>query len=198
MTAIRSWDDRTSGNHGRPPEIAAAISARRSHVRTSKKARIPAAKRQAAALRHTREARRSALAEDYVRVVTDLSASRGGRVRAVDLIGRLGVAQPTVAKVLARLRREGLISSEARAELRLTQRGQALALAAKKRHQIVLGFLLSLGVPQEVAERDAEGIEHHVSEATVSALETFIKRKSPRSQQGQLSLFKAAARTGSM
>jgi DtxR family manganese transport transcriptional regulator len=167
-------------------------------VRTGKEARIPAAKRQAAALRHTREARRSALAEDYERLIADLSASRGRPVRAVDLIGRLGVAQPTVAKVLARLRREGLISSEARAELRLTQRGRALAFASKKRHQIVLAFLLRLGVPQEVAERDAEGLEHHMSEATLSALETFIKRKSPRSQQGQLSLFKGATRTVSV
>ena len=165
-------------------------------MRTGKKARIPTAKRQEVALRHTREARRSALAEDYVKLVADLSASRGRPVRAVDLVGRLGVAQPTVAKVLARLRREGLISSKARAELCLTQRGQALAFASKKRHQIVLGFLLSLGIPQEVAERDAEGLEHHVSEATLRALEAFTKRKFPRSQQGQLSLFRGLREPG--
>ena len=35
----------------------------------------------------------------------------------------------------------------------------------------MLEFLHAIGVPPEIAEADAEGIEHHVSEATLNALE---------------------------
>ena len=115
-------------------------------------------------------------------------ASGGQPVRAVDLVARLGVAQPTVAKGLARLRRKGLVESEARATLRLTKRGRAIALDCKRRHEIVLKFLRKLGLPQDVVERDAEGIEHHVSGATLRALETLTRQIAPRSRQGELPL----------
>jgi DtxR family manganese transport transcriptional regulator len=37
----------------------------------------------------------------------------------------------------------------------------------------VVSFLQSLGVDREVAEVDAEGIEHHVSESTLEAMRRF-------------------------
>ena len=57
----------------------------------------------------------------------------------------------------------------------LTERGQALAEACRRRHRIVVAFLQSLGIDEVTAERDAEGIEHHVSEATLIAFENHIK-----------------------
>jgi DtxR family manganese transport transcriptional regulator len=50
-----------------------------------------------------------------------------------------------------------------------------MAERSKRRHEIVLGFLKSLGVSEETAERDAEGIEHHVSEETLRAFERYIR-----------------------
>lgn len=47
------------------------------------------------------EARRSALLEDYVQLVADL-IENGNEARQVDIAARLGVAQPTVAKMLTR------------------------------------------------------------------------------------------------
>ncbi len=38
-----------------------------------------------------------------------------------------------------------------------------------------MDLLLALGVPTEVAEADAEGIEHHVSEATLKAFAHFLE-----------------------
>ena len=43
------------------------------------------------------------------------------------------------------------------------------AAGSKRRHEIVLGFLKAFGVPEETAERDAEGMEHHVSAETPRA-----------------------------
>jgi DtxR family manganese transport transcriptional regulator len=41
------------------------------------------------------------------------------------------------------------------------------------RERIVVNLLLALGVPTEIAE--AEGIEHHVSEATLKAFAHFLQ-----------------------
>jgi DtxR family manganese transport transcriptional regulator len=38
-----------------------------------------------------------------------------------------------------------------------------------------VNLLVALGVPTEVAEADAEGIEHHVSEATLKAFNHFLQ-----------------------
>jgi DtxR family manganese transport transcriptional regulator len=41
----------------------------------------------------------------------------------------------------------------------------------------VTAFLRSLGVPEKVAELDAEGIEHHVSPETLAAFERRLGGK---------------------
>ncbi len=49
-------------------------------------------------------------------------------------------------------------------------------MASRRRHEIVLRFLKVLGVSQAVATIDAEGIEHHCSEETLSRMQAFISR----------------------
>ena len=51
-----------------------------------------------------------------------------------------------------------------------------LAEACRQRHRIVVAFLCSLGIDEETAERDAEGIEHHVSETTLVAFGQALKQ----------------------
>lgn len=122
--------------------------------------------------RQVREARRTELAEDYVELIAELLDSLG-EARQVDIARRMGVSQPTVAKVLKRLEEEALITRRAYRSLFLTDAGRALAEESRHRHQVVEGFLCALGVPAEIAERDAEGIEHHVSRETLAAFERF-------------------------
>jgi DtxR family manganese transport transcriptional regulator len=55
----------------------------------------------------------------------------------------------------------------------LADTGQALAERTRARHRIVVDLLVALGVPTEIAEADAEGIEHHVSEATLRGVRSF-------------------------
>ena len=50
-----------------------------------------------------------------------------------------------------------------------------LADYCKKRHEIVYNFLIKIGVNQDVAKNDAEGLEHHVSAETLSVFEKFNK-----------------------
>jgi DtxR family manganese transport transcriptional regulator len=126
--------------------------------------------------RQAREARRLELVEDYLELIADLIAS-GGEARQVDIAARLGVAQPTVAKMLKRLAEEGLVSQKPYRGVFLTESGEELARHARKRHQIVESFLLALGIGPETARRDAEGIEHHVSRETLDAFRRFVKKK---------------------
>ena len=59
----------------------------------------------------------------------------------------------------------------------LTDSGQALAARVRDRHRVVVDMLLAVGVPAEAAESDAEGIEHHVSGATLTAFRRFLAER---------------------
>ncbi len=129
------------------------------------------------AARHAsaRTARASALMQDYVELIDDLLSSTG-EARPTDIARRLGVSHATAIKTIARLKREGLAHSKPYRGVFLTTAGHALANEVRARHRVVVDVLKALGVPPEVAEIDAEGIEHHVSDATLAAFEKFLGR----------------------
>ena len=122
-----------------------------------------------------RSARSVALMEDYVELIGDLIAETG-EARVADIADRMGVAQPTATKTVARLKREGLATSRPYRGVFLTEAGAALADRVRARHRTVVALLIAVGVPQEAAELDAEGIEHHVSDRSLAAFEAFLKR----------------------
>ena len=57
---------------------------------------------QVESFRQAREARRQERVDDYVELISDLIRDTG-EARQVDIAARIGVAQPTVAKMLKRL-----------------------------------------------------------------------------------------------
>ena len=127
-----------------------------------------------------REARRSEVAEDYVELIAEL-IHENGEARPGDLAARMGVTAPTVAKTLGRLARDGLITRAKYRSVFLTEEGRALAKECRHRHEIVLRFLLSLGLDPEAVGVGhvgvfAEGIEHHVSERTLALFAAFSQR----------------------
>lgn len=125
--------------------------------------------------RQARQARRVALVEDYVELIADL-IDDSGEARQVDIAARLGVAQPTVAKMLKRLAEDGLITQRRYRGVFLTAAGNELAAKSRARHQVVEAFLCALGISPETARIDAEGIEHHVSAETLEAFARFVRR----------------------
>ena len=127
------------------------------------------------AARHlrTRNDHSTESAEDYVEAIAEI-VSEQGRCRVEDLRKHFSVSHVTVSRILQRLQREGLVNKEAYRPVTLTPRGQRLATTSHRRHQIVLNFLIKLGVPRATAEIDAEGIEHHVSKETLAAMKRFV------------------------
>ncbi|KEO51478.1 manganese-binding transcriptional regulator MntR [Thioclava pacifica] len=120
-----------------------------------------------------RERAARALLEDYVEMIADLAAEFG-EARITEIAARLGVAHPTATKAVARLKREGLAVSRPYRGVFLTEAGEALAEQVRARHRTVVALLRAVGVPEDLAELDAEGIEHHVSTRTLKAFEAFL------------------------
>lgn len=136
---------------------------------------IASVERRSEAFRAARAARQTEIAEDYVELIGDLIAERG-EARLTDLAQLMGVSHPTAAKIVARLREQGLIDSRPYRSLFLTADGSAMADRSRHRHKIVHDFLRAIGVSARTAEADAEGIEHHVSEETMAALVAFTAK----------------------
>lgn len=136
---------------------------------------MPAAPTQAHRFEKTRSAQSTALMEDYAELIADLLAT-DGEARPTDIARRLGVSHATAIKAIGRLKREGLATARPYRGVFLTEAGQDLARRAHTRHRLVVDVLLALGVPQEAAEQDAEGIEHHVSEVTLAAFGRFLRQ----------------------
>lgn len=131
---------------------------------------------QALALRQTRREHSRETAEDYVEAIAELAAS-AGEARATDLARRFGVSHVTVIRTVARLQRDGYVSTKPYRAIFLTTKGSQLAEESRSRHEVVVDFLRSIGVPEQVAQTDAEGIEHHVSPETMIAFQRHLGRK---------------------
>ena len=122
-----------------------------------------------------RRAHQSEVAEDYVEMIAEL-ITETGEARTVDLATRFGVTSPTVNATIQRLQREELVETRPYRSIFLTAAGQALADKARDRHRIVRDFLVTIGVPETIAEEDAEGIEHHVSPETLAVFAKITKK----------------------
>lgn len=146
---------------------------------TSADDRGRAAARRAERFQRVRDAHQTEMAEDYVELIADLIDEKG-EARVVDLAECLGVTKPTVNNAIQRLQRDGFVSSEPYRAIFLTDKGRGLATASKERHRIVCDFLMALGVDADTAGADAEGIEHHVSEATLDVFRKFIGKSARR------------------
>ncbi|WP_417676971.1 manganese-binding transcriptional regulator MntR [Roseibium sp.] len=123
-----------------------------------------------------RSARASALLEDYTELIADLLQEHG-EARITDIARCLGVTHPTATKAVARLKREGLAVSRPYRGVFLTEEGAEMAERVRARHRLVVELLIAVGVPEDAAEMDAEGIEHYVSETTLAAFERYLKDK---------------------
>lgn len=131
---------------------------------------------QAERFSQARTAQAQALLEDYTEMIDDLIREHG-EARITDIARLMGVAHPTATKAVARLKREGLAVSRPYRGVFLTETGTQMAERVRWRHRVVVDLLVAVGVPPESAEIDAEGLEHHVSDTTLSAFERFLRRQ---------------------
>lgn len=118
-------------------------------------------------------------AEDYVEMIQELVEEQG-EARLTELAKRFGVSDVTAHKIVTRLQKEKFIEAKPYRALFLTSQGKKLASQSHRRHKIVYQFLKKLGVPEAIAQIDAEGIEHHVSRETLHIFKIHIKKAKKR------------------
>ncbi|MFM1805299.1 MAG: Transcriptional regulator MntR [Planctomycetota bacterium] len=145
----------------------------------ARKSSAPAARRrESPSAEHHRVRRKqheSEAAQDYCEAIAEL-LDAGVEARVGRIAERFGLSHVTVSRVVRRLASEGFVVAQPRKPLGLTPRGRALASEARRRHDLVIDFLRALGVDARTAALDAEGIEHHVSPATLRAMARYLER----------------------
>jgi DtxR family transcriptional regulator, manganese transport regulator len=111
--------------------------------------------------------------EDYLEVIYELIRQKG-YATAIDISESLSVSSPSVTKMLQRLDENKYLRYEKYRGISLTQEGIAMAENIHKKHSLLVEFLKMIGVDENVANIDAEGIEHHLHSETLKKLQVFI------------------------
>jgi DtxR family manganese transport transcriptional regulator len=113
------------------------------------------------------------MAEDYTELLADIISEKGV-ARTCDLAEGLGVSHVTALRTIQRLQDDGYVLTSLRKPIELTEKGKRLARFSKRRHQLLVDFFVSIGVPAEQAEIDVEGAEHHISTTTLRCVKRFL------------------------
>ena len=105
-------------------------------------------------------------AEDYLERIHELIEQKG-YARVVDIASSLKVKQASVTSMVQKLGEDGYLKYEKYRGLVLTDKGREVARAIQNRHITLSRFFSLFGLDAETQVRDIEGIEHHLSPATV-------------------------------
>lgn len=113
--------------------------------------------------------RPSQSAEDYLERIHELIQEKG-YARVVDIASSLRVREASVTSMVQKLDELGFVNYEKYRGLVLTAKGREVASGIRNRHETLSRFFSLLGLSAEVQQQDIEGIEHHLSPATVEVL----------------------------
>lgn len=112
--------------------------------------------------------------EDYLEVIYELVEEKG-YATTVDISTYLNVSSPSVTKMVQRLDESGYLIYEKYRGIKLTDEGIRVARSIRNRHGLLAEFFKIIGVDEEIANNDAEGIEHHLHPQTIKKLEEFVR-----------------------
>ena len=108
-------------------------------------------------------------AEDYLERIHALIEEKG-YARVVDIASSLQVKQASVTSMVQKLGKLGYLNYEKYRGLILTEQGRTVACKIRRRHETLSRFFSLFGLDDETQRQDIEGIEHHLSPATVEVL----------------------------
>lgn len=111
--------------------------------------------------------------EDYLEVIYELILEKG-YATTVDISSYLNVSSPSVTKMMQKLDETGYLKYEKYRGIKLTNEGTRIARNIRNRHDLLAEFFMIIGIDEETANNDAEGIEHHLHPETMKKLEEFI------------------------
>lgn len=112
--------------------------------------------------------------EDYLEAIVILG---GVNVRSVDLANHLGVSKASVNHALNTLIVNRMVIKAPYGDISLTDLGKETSENVLKKHLLIKRFLIEvLGVDEQIANDEACGIEHNISDDTLTKFELLYKR----------------------
>lgn len=114
--------------------------------------------------------------EDYLEHILMLKEKQD-IVRAIDVVRLMNFSKASVSIALKKLKAEGYVIVEANGNIVLTDAGMDVAKVTYEKHKILIKLLLSIGVSETQAHRDACRIEHVISDETFESLKKVAKEK---------------------
>ncbi len=116
----------------------------------------------------------STAAQDYLEQIHRLIGTKG-YARVADIAAALEIAPASVTAMIQRLDGEGLVVYEKYRGVVLTASGKDIAEEVVKRHEVLASLLRSFGLDEATIYQDVEGMEHHISKATLRVLITIVE-----------------------
>ena len=113
--------------------------------------------------------------EMYLETILILSKQQK-HVRSIDVGEHMGFSKPSVSRAVGLLKSGGYLTVDQDGYLTLTELGLELATKIYERHEILTGFLTSIGVDKETAAQDACKIEHVLSDESLEAIKKHFNR----------------------
>ena len=114
--------------------------------------------------------------EDYLERILMLSKEKANG-RAIDIAASMNFSKPSVSIALKKLKEKLYVNvDESTGFITLTEQGLSIASSVYERHQIIAKLLMSLGVSEETALKDACKIEHDLSEESFTRLKEHYQK----------------------
>ena len=96
-------------------------------------------------------------------------------VRSIDVVEYMNFSKPSVSRAVGLLKNGGYITVGSDGFIALTDMGRDVAEKMYERHMLITKWLVSIGVPEDIAADDACKVEHVISEETFVAIKGLIK-----------------------
>ncbi len=111
--------------------------------------------------------------EDYLEIISELVGLKG-YATTLDISRHMNVSPPSVTKMLQKLDKDGYLEYEKYHGINLTSKGNHVAEAIRQKHSTLLEIFEILGIKKDIANQDAEGMEHYLNPKTIKILRKFL------------------------
>jgi Mn-dependent DtxR family transcriptional regulator len=115
--------------------------------------------------------------EMYLETILVLQKEKAN-VRSIDISNEMHFSKPSVSRAVKTLKTNGYINVDDNGYITFTDKGKAIAEDIYDRHQVLTSCLILLGVPEDLAAKDACKIEHDLSPETFAAIKKYMKKSS--------------------
>jgi DtxR family Mn-dependent transcriptional regulator len=116
---------------------------------------------------------RQSSVEQYLKTIDSLQG-RNGQVGTSLIAKHLGIRPSSVSEFFRKLHNKGYIAWKPYHGARLTERGKEIASRVEQRYQVILRFLILLGVEENEAGIQACRLEHEISDDSSERLQDLI------------------------